>query len=302
MKHLLITAILCGILGGVYARQSQTDTTKRNATKDTTAKKAKIKPEAINIISIALNTENDEEAKADTVVKGHNITITSSNSYIRRHRDSLNRAKHRGFSFGLAFFPLDLGLALPLDNGNFNLSAQNKFLSYSTFKTTNDAFNIIRFGYRFNNNFRVTLGAGVEWTLIRLQNDSISIVGDKASLTYKNDGIHYSKNRLSSEYLTIPLTFDYRSTYDKNGNRMHLSIAPQVGFLIDGMLKQKSSEQGKTKNYNDFHFAKFQYGATLRIGYGDFGIFTKYYFNDMFVNSPAQSGLKSFAIGLSYGW
>jgi hypothetical protein len=301
MKHLILTAIFCGMLGGVYARQSKTDTTKTTTIAiDSTTKKTK-KTKSKTIITIGLNTENDETIIPDTVMKAH-MNINTPRNYVRQHRDSLNRAKHNGFSFGLALFPLDLGLALPLDNGSFNLSAQNKFLSYSTFKTTNDAFNIIRFGYRFNNNFRITLGAGVEWTLIRLQNDSISIVGDKASLSYKNDGIHYSKNRFSSEYLTIPLTFDYRSTYDKNGNRLHLSIAPQVGFLIDGMLKQISSEHGKTKNYNDFHFAKFQYGATLRIGYGDFGIFTKYYFNDMFVNSPAQSGLKSFSIGLSYGW
>jgi hypothetical protein len=266
------------MLGGVYAQQSKTDSTKTSN-----------------------HTKTTDTLYAD---KSGHLTITFKNDKKdhKESRDSLNRAKHSGFSFGLAFFPFDLGLALPMDNGSFNLSAQNKFLNYSTFKTTNDAFNIFRFGYRFNNNFRITLGAGLEWTLIRLQNDSISIVGDKSTLTYKNDGIHYSKNRFSSEYLTIPLTFDFRSTYDKNGNRFHLSIAPQVGFLVDGMLKQISNEHGKTKNYNDFHFAKFQYGATLRIGYGDFGIFTKYYFNDMFVNSPAQSGLKSFAIGLSYGW
>jgi hypothetical protein len=298
MKNLILTAIFCGMLGGVYALPLDNDTTKK-AIIDTIAKKAK--KSKTTQLTIRISTNDDGTTVTDTITKVH-INANIGNDYTRRHRDSLNRAKHNGFSFGLAFFPFDLGLALPLDNGSFNLSAQNKFLSYSTFKTTNDAFNIIRFGYRFNNNFRITLGAGVEWTLIRLQNDSISIVGDKAALTYKNDGIHYSKNRFSSEYLTIPLTFEYRSTYDKNGNRLHLSIAPQVGFLIDGMLKQISNEHGKTKNYNDFHFAKFQYGATLRVGYGDFGIFTKYYFNDMFVNSPAQSGLKSFSIGLSYGW
>jgi len=295
MKHLILTAIFCGMLGGVYARQAKSDSVKTVTTIDTARKVKKAKT-----VTVRISTE-DEVVVPDTNTKAH-VTINNANKYVRQHRDSLNRAKHNGFSFGLSFFPFDLGLALPLDNGSFNLSAQNKFLSYSTFKTTTDAFNVFKFGYRFNNNFRITLGAGLEWTLIRLQNDSISIVGDKAALTYKNDGIHYSKNRFSSEYLTIPLSFEYRSTYDKNGNRLHLTIAPQVGILIDGMLKQISSEHGKTKNYNDFHFAKFQYGAVLRMGYGDFGLFTKYYFNDMFVNSPAQSGLKSFSIGLSYGW
>ncbi len=301
MKKLIITAIFCGMLGGVYARQSKTDSVKTTVTTIDTLKKAK--KSKSKQVTIRISTSDDSPVKDTVITTEPHFDVNIGNKYIRQHRDSLNRAKHSGFSFGLAFFPFDLGLALPLDNGSFNLSPQNQFLKYSTFKTTNDAFYIFKFGYRFNNNFRITLGGGLEWTLMRLQNDSISIVGDKTTgLATRNDGIHYSKNRFSSEYFTIPLTFDYRSTYDRNGNRFHLSIAPQVGVLVDGMLKQISNEHGKTKNYNDFHFAKFQYGATLRVGYGDFGIFTKYYFNDMFVNSPAQSGLKSFSIGLSYGW
>jgi hypothetical protein len=39
-----------------------------------------------------------------------------------------------------------------------------------------------------------------------------------------------------------------------------------------------------------------------RVGYGFLGIFAKYYFNDMFENSPAQKGLKNFSFGLSVGW
>lgn len=278
MKRLIITAILCGVLGGVYAQRSKTDSAK------------------INNHNKTIDTLYSDKT-------GHlTVTFKNDKKAIREKRDSLNRAKNNGFSFALSFFPFDLGLALPMDNGSFTFRPQNQFLNYSTFKTTTDAFNLLKFGYRFSNNFRVTLGAGLEWTLIRLQNDSISIVNNTSGLSYKNDGIFYSKNRLSSEYLTIPLSFDYRSTYDKKGNRFHLSVAPQVGFLIDGMLKQISSEHGKTHNYNDFHFAKFEYGGIMRLGYGDFGIFTKYYFNDMFVNSPNQAGIKSFSFGLSYGW
>lgn len=282
MKRLITTAILCGALACVYAQQTQTDSVKVTTT--------------TTVVPDTATTKNA------TVKQQKSITVTIAGNHIPTRRDSLTHTKHRGFTFGLSLFPLDLGLANIIDNGSFTLSARNQFLGYSTFKTTNDAFNLIKFGYRFNNNFRITLGAGIEWTLIRLKNDSISIVGDKPALTYRNDGISYSKNRLSSEYLVVPLTFDYRSTYDKNGKRLHLSLAPQAGFLIDGMLKQISAEHGKTHNYNDFHFAKLEYGGVFRIGYGDWGIFTKYYFNDMFTNSPDQAGVKSFAFGLSYGW
>ena len=89
---------------------------------------------------------------------------------------------------------------------------------------------------------------------------------------------------------------------DHHGSRFHLEAGPEVGFLVDGMLKQISAEHGKVKDFNDFHFAKFEYGAFTRIGYGDIGLFTKYYFNDMFVNSPNQQGLKSFSFGFTFGF
>jgi len=68
------------------------------------------------------------------------------------------------------------------------------------------------------------------------------------------------------------------------------------------MVKQISSEFGKKKFYDNYHFATFRYGGFARIGYGDFGIFAKYYANDMFENSPAQAGLKDFAFGFTLGF
>ena len=38
------------------------------------------------------------------------------------------------------------------------------------------------------------------------------------------------------------------------------------------------------------------------VGYGGWGVFAKYYFNDMFENSPDQAGLKSFSFGLTFGF
>jgi hypothetical protein len=204
-----------------------------------------------------------------------------------------------GFSIGLTgFSEFYLGFATLLDNGSFTLSAKNDFLSYNQLKTSNVGFNVFKFGYRFNDNFKVTLNAGFDWTLIRLH-QNIDITPDVPTLQYTvNTANHYSKNRLSSNYLLLPLSFDFR-TAPSHGRRFNFVVGPEVGFLIDGMQKQISPEHGKTKNFNNFHFTRFEYGAFTRIGYGDLGIYAKYYFNDMFENSPNQQGLKSFSFGLT---
>jgi len=79
-------------------------------------------------------------------------------------------------------------------------------------------------------------------------------------------------------------------------------VGPEGGFLLEGMTKQESAEFGKIKHYDTYHFTTFEYGGFARIGYGDFGIFAKDYFNDMFENSPEQAGLKNFSFGFTLGF
>jgi hypothetical protein len=272
MKRIIITAILCGMLGTVYAQQSKTDS---------------ISPK--KHVRVKIGAESDT---TDMASKINRLTKKISDK----------KAKHTsGFSFGLTFSNLHLGFATLLDNGSFTLSPKNNFLSYRQIKTSNVGFDLIKFGYRFNDNFKMSVAGGFDWTLIRL-NKNETILGDGPALSYVTDNINYSKNRFSSNYLTIPLTFDLRTKEDKDGKRFHFAFGPEGGFLIDGMQKQISDEHGKTKNFNDFHFTRFEYGSFAKIGYGSWGIYTKYYFNDMFENSPDQKGLKSFDFGLTLGF
>jgi hypothetical protein len=270
MKRLIITAIFCGMLGSVYAQQHKADSTK---------------------------------SVADTIIIKHKTKTWHSKNY---NKDSVKRAEEakpkNGFSIGLTLDDFHLGFATLIDNGSFTLSSKNDFLNYSQAKTSYVGFSVFKFGYRFNDHFKIAMSGDFDWTLIRLQKN-IDIVPDAAILTYvTNTTNHYSKNRLSSNYLVLPLSFDFRSSPDRHNTRFHFIAGPEVGFLIDGMQKQISPEHGKTKNFNDFHFTRFEYGGFAKIGYGSFGIFTKYYFNDMFVNSIDQKGLKNFNFGLQFGF
>ncbi len=276
MKHILITAVLCGVFMGSFAQKTKTDTLVKDTTIDKKSKHG---------ISVTIggdrNTVHVSVNKKDTV--------------------SHAASKDSGFSIGLTFSKFDLGLVTLVDNGSFSLSPQNSFLSYNTWKTSTVGFDVWRFGYSFTPKFKISLAAGFDWTLIRLQKD-ITILADQPTLTYRVDNIHYTKNRFSASYLHVPLYFDYRSNPDKNGNRFYFIASPEVGFLLNAMVKQKSNEMGKKKAWNDYHFAHFRYGAALHLGYGNEGIFFKYYFNDTFENSPAQNGLKIFSFGFTSGF
>lgn len=210
-------------------------------------------------------------------------------------------SKAPGFSFGVTFSRIDLGFATILDHGSFTLSPKNQFLSYRQAKTANFGFDVVQFGYRFNSAFKIYVSGGFDWTNIRLRQD-ITIQRNTPVLTFVQDSIHFSKNRFSSSYLRIPLSFYYRSHEDSRGNYFRLVVGPEVGILLNGRVKQISEERGKQKFDDDYHFAKLRKGAFIRMGYGIMGIYAKYYFNDMFENSPAQDGLRNFSFGLTLGF
>jgi hypothetical protein len=78
--------------------------------------------------------------------------------------------------------------------------------------------------------------------------------------------------------------------------------APDGGLLLVEIMKQISQEDGKQKFYNPYNYATFRYGGFIRVGYGAFGVFAKYYVNNMFQDSPEQDGLKNFSFGVMVGF
>ncbi len=274
MKRLLITTIV-GMLyaSGVLAQAPTADSSKK---KTDTAQIGGTK------ILISYGSHND----SDEIF-----------SY-SHHSSKTNYPK--GY-IGLTLARLDLGLATLIDNGSFTLSPKNQFLSYRQWKTINDGFDLFQMGIKLNSNFKIYMAGGFDWTLIRLV-QNINIQKDGDGLTYLPATVDYSKNRFSASYLRIPLAFDFRTNPDSHGGRFHFVVGPEGSFLLGGMVKQISSEYGKQKFYDDYHFTKFRYGGVFRVGYRDFGVYAKYYFSDMFENSPDQEGLKNFSFGFMLGF
>lgn len=273
MKRTLITLIIACCTAGAFAQKKTTT------------------------ISGTVTVTTDS-AKTDSTKKKKSFEVT-----IGERADSAKaRSKRPGVSFDVTFARFDLGFSKLVDNGSFTLSPANNFLEYKSSKTSNVGFDVLQFGYRFTSHFKIYLSGGFDWTHIRLQKD-ITILQDQPSLSYKVDApIEYKKNRFSSSYLRVPLSFDLRTNDDKQGKKFHFVFGPEAGFLLNGKVKQVSGEDGKQKFKDDYHFTQFRYGAFARIGYGGAGLYVKHYFNDMFENSPAQSGLKNMAFGLMIGF
>ena len=278
MKRLIFTTIIAIAFTSAFAQSSKPDSIKSKADSAKMHKGARIK---LGYGDDATQININKDRKDDT-------TTHSSRIYPK-------------FSLGITLSRLDLGLATLIDKGSFTLSPQNQFLRYRSWKTSNAGFDVLQMGVRFSDAFKIYLSGGFDWTNIRLR-DNITILPNQPVLTYRQDNIDYSKNRFSSTYLRLPLSFDFRTKEDADGKRFHFVIGPDAGFLLTASVKQISDENGKQKVNDTYNYATFRYGAFARVGYGSWGFFAKYYLNNMFENSPEQDGLRNFSFGIMLGF
>lgn len=269
MKRLIFTALMVSGLAGAFAPSAfaQQDTVVR----DTVIKKKKS-------FNLSVTFNGGENKQTDSVV-----TATKKGRFIG----------------GVTFTRIDLGFSRLIDNGSFNLSPNNEFLDYRGGKTSTFSFDVLQFGYRFNSNFKLYIAGGFDWTLIRLR-DNVTIQKNLPTLTALPENVDFSKNRFSSSYVHIPLNFEFRTNETRKGKRFYFILGPEVSFLLGGKVKQISEEFGKQKQYDNYHFQSVRYGGSFRFGYGGLGLFTKYYFNDMF-DTAAQAGLKNMSFGVTFG-
>ncbi|HIX53463.1 MAG TPA: PorT family protein [Candidatus Sphingobacterium stercoripullorum] len=202
---------------------------------------------------------------------------------------------------GVTFSRIDWGFSRILDNGSFTLGEESSFLSYS--KASNFGFDVMQFGVRFSDNFKVYLSSGFEWNYFRLEKNILLNKGE-TPLAYQEidpEELRYSKNILTSTYLRLPLTFELRSNQNERNKRYKLAFGLFNGVLLKGTQRVKSKE-GKSKYKDNFNLQSFQYGPFVRVGYEHFGIYAKYYVNDIFEKSPDQKGLHNLTFGLSLGF
>lgn len=201
---------------------------------------------------------------------------------------------------GITFSRIDWGFSRLINDGSFTLNENNEFLEYK--KASNFGFDIAQFGFRFSDQFKTYVSTGFEWNYLRLKHN-ILLDQNATPLDYSiPDDITYNKNVFTSTYLRVPLTFEFRSKKFRNGDRAKLAVGAMTGILIKGSQRLKSNEQGSQKFKDNYNLASFQYGAFARLGYDSMGVFVKYYFNDMFENSPNQDGLNNFTFGLTLGF
>jgi hypothetical protein len=175
----------------------------------------------------------------------------------------------------------ELGLNNLLDPGGHFAGSrpEHQFMDLNTGKSWEYDANFMQFSIPFGKSLGLVTGMGFKWNNYWFDGNN-SIMKDPVSgmivPRYPAAGVSYSKTKLNTFYLTVPLTFEVQFGPHKKG----FVEAGVIGDLkLWSHTKLKYYEGGskqKEKTKSDFNLSPLRYHLTLRAGYKFVKVFANF--------------------------
>lgn len=137
-------------------------------------------------------------------------------------------------------------------------------------------------------------GIGVEMNNYRYARP-VTYVNAPSGTYVITDSVAFKKDKLFSEYLTVPLLLNIETSPYHTNSSFRISAGPTFGLLVKSRTKQESNARGKVKNNDPFNLETFRMGLRGEVGFGPVTLYGSYSFTPVH-----QYGLKQypFSIGI----
>lgn len=152
------------------------------------------------------------------------------------------------------------------------------------------------------NNVSLALGFGLACQNYYL-NSFINTNADSLWFTDIPDSLNHSKYKINTNYLTLPIEIRFRSNPNHKNKSFKIYAGFRAGILINNHTKYKgldpvTNEKTKIKKYYIDHIEHFDYGVTLRIGYGKL-MFNGYYSLNTLFDTSKYSSMTAYELGVT---
>lgn len=109
------------------------------------------------------------------------------------------------------------------------------------------------------------------------------------------DSIRFKKNKLATDYLTVPLMLSYSSNPYNQHRGFSISLGVSAGYLYSQRNKQISEERGKQKTKGGIGVEQFKFSYVGEIGLGPVRLYGSYAPNSLFKN---QLDMRPYTLGI----
>lgn len=153
----------------------------------------------------------------------------------------------------------------------------------------------------FRDNLRFIYGIGIDYNNYRFtQNVNLSREAEGPLLGTIDSLIDYKKNKLVTQYLTVPLLLNI-NLGPEGDEKFNLTFGPSFGYLIGSHQKQKWEDGSKEKRKikDGYHLEDWRIGYQASIGYSGTMLYAKYFPNPVFQANQGPD-VRTVAFGISF--
>jgi hypothetical protein len=174
---------------------------------------------------------------------------------------------------------LDFGVTMLMNSAMQSSFPSNNFLENDPAKSW--YWNINMVDHRFNiykHYVGITTGFGVNFTQIGIKNNNVLYDNNDSLWVVKDTINNYSKNKLRGTYLQIPLLLEFNTNEDQDKS-FYVATGVIGGVRVGSAVIQKIERDNfnnKQKSKGTYGLNPFKLDATLRMGYGNWGLFANY--------------------------
>lgn len=145
--------------------------------------------------------------------------------------------------------------------------------------------NIWLFMQRLNliqHHLHLKYGLGIELNNYRYQSqvsylkENPFVTGVAPAPTIIRDSISFSKNKLATDYVTVPLMLNYSTNPYSQNKGFSISVGVSAGYLYSQRNKQISDDRGKQKTKGGIGVEQFKFSYIGEIGFGPVRLYGSY--------------------------
>lgn len=199
---------------------------------------------------------------------------------------------------------LELGFnSFLTDFWSTTLEPGDNYFDLNTAKSYNFNFLLPSLNIGFTRHFGMTTTLGINFNKYRFDGNN-SIVKDENGIIgplYPEEGITYSKSKLTTTYATLPLMLEAQIPLSNPDRTINIGAGVIGAAKLGSHTKVVYYTGGKEKNKDkdDFSLNTFRWGATGRIGYEFVQIYGTCYFTEMFEKGKGPV-LYPFEVGIAF--
>ncbi|HUX84701.1 MAG TPA: outer membrane beta-barrel protein [Chitinophagaceae bacterium] len=129
-------------------------------------------------------------------------------------------------------------------------------------------------------------GLGAEMNNFRYENNISYVPGYQTTII--RDSVGFRKNKLFTEYLTVPLMLNFETNPFHHKRSFQISFGVSGGYLFKSRTKQISQERGKVKDNDAFNLDTWRGSLIGEIGFGNIKFYGSYSLTPLHQNGLVQ--------------